>query len=44
VQAATGIGRQADHIASVGWDFRMNQNDMQHVRIVARPARCCTIV
>ena len=36
VQAAAGIGRQPDHIAGVGRNFGLDENYIEHGRIVAR--------
>ncbi len=36
MQAATRIGTQADHIASVGRDFGLEKNDIDHTCIVAQ--------
>src|SRR5882724_4611994 len=30
VQRATRVGRQTDHVAGVGRDFGMNENDVEH--------------
>jgi hypothetical protein len=30
MQSATGIGRQANDIARVGWNFGLDQNNMKH--------------
>ncbi|MNS70144.1 hypothetical protein D3C72_1034840 [compost metagenome] len=30
VQAAAGIGAQADHIAGIGGDFWLDQDDVEH--------------
>jgi hypothetical protein len=36
VQAAAGVGGQANDIAGVGRNFGLDQNDIEHVTIVAR--------
>ena len=30
VQLAAGVGGQANHVARVGWNFRVNQDDVKH--------------
>ena len=34
MQGATGVGRQADDIARVGWDFGVDEDDVEHAPIV----------
>jgi hypothetical protein len=34
VQSATRVGRQANHVARVGRNFRFNQNNLKHGAIV----------
>jgi hypothetical protein len=30
VQRAAGVGRQADHVARIGRDFGLNEDDVKH--------------
>ena len=40
VQGATCVGRKANHIARVGRNFRLYQNNLKHVAIVVALGRC----
>jgi hypothetical protein len=35
MQRAARVGRKANDIARIGWNFGVNQHDMKHVGIVA---------
>lgn len=32
VQLAAGVGAQADDVAGIGWDFGLEQDDVEHGR------------
>jgi hypothetical protein len=43
VQAAPGVGAEADHVSGVGRDFRSHQDDMEHLQGSPKNGSFCKI-